>query len=186
MLSCSQKMREKTWSKARYSKNNHTDSRRLTLMAVSSRSTVFPFYVCLSWRQHPGADRPLTLLGNEGTCAPPCLSQRRFPLVRPGIQDTDWFRSRAFASYAILGLRRYPRAILLHQTDSVCSANLAFATKSTGSTVGRPTTLVRGIHMAAVIVGRASDSLQPSDKISVGLPPRADRDALTNPPSTTK
>jgi hypothetical protein len=103
--------------------------------------------------QYPGADRPLTLLGNEGTCAPPCLSQRRFPLVRPGIQDTDWFRSRGFAIYAVLGLRRHLRAIVLHQPDFVCSANLAFATKSAGSTVGRPTALVRGIHMAAGIVG---------------------------------
>ena len=65
------------------------------------------------------------------------------------------------------------------KSDSVCSADLAFATTFCGSTVGRTTTLVSGIHMAAVIVGHASDSLQPSNKISVGLRPRADRDTLT-------
>jgi hypothetical protein len=158
-----------------------------SLIAVSSRSTAFPLYVCLSWRQHPGADRPLALLGNEGICAPPCLSQRRFHLVRPDIQDTDWFRSRdIIAIYASLGLRRYFEPFFFTNPIPSAARNLANATKSTGSTVGRPTALVRGIHMAAVIVGRASDSLQPSNKISVGLPPRADRDALTNPPSTTK
>jgi hypothetical protein len=129
-----------------------TDMQSLTLIGVSSRSTAFPLYVCLSWRLHPGADRPLALLGNEGFRLGHALRRAYHSAVSLSrASKTSWggLIGIALVTFFTQPACRYCRATFLQQTRFRLQRRLGVCNNKVhwiGSTVGRTTTLVWDPH----------------------------------------